>query len=400
MDYEKRDREILAAYGCLEGTGGDYTAVHYARYLETLAFAGDLTGRRVLELGGSPPYAFTALLLGRFPGLDLSLAQNEAAVPGPGSARVELEPRRGGSFPRHSLATAQFNAEREVWPYEASSFDVVFCMEILEHLLLDPCRLFRESHRVLRPGGRLIVTTPNLACQESLAALLENRSPHRYGIYSQHGEYGRHNREYVPNEVRRLGESCGFDTEELRTADIYPLHPIPRRVRCMLWLLRDDPAGRRQNIFYRGRRSDRPFAPYPSELFDFDPTAHVARMRLVEPPRPLAAGDGWALSVEVTNAGTHTWQSAGDTPTRLGAQLLDEGGALVARDFVRAALPGPVAPGESVILELGVPASSSGAGLRLKLDMVEEQVCWFSDLSSSWSQSLDITIPAGQVPAG
>ena len=43
----------------------------------------------------------------------------------------------------------------------ASAFDWVICFQVIEHVRRD-LELVREIHRVLRPGGRLIVTTPNI----------------------------------------------------------------------------------------------------------------------------------------------------------------------------------------------------------------------------------------------
>ncbi len=44
-------------------------------------------------------------------------------------------------------------------PFADSRFEVVWCSEVLEHLF-DPAFALREMHRVLRPGGRLLVTVP------------------------------------------------------------------------------------------------------------------------------------------------------------------------------------------------------------------------------------------------
>ena len=45
-------------------------------------------------------------------------------------------------------------------PYASDSFDVVLSHEVLEHLPDDRAAV-REAHRVLRPGGRLVVFAPN-----------------------------------------------------------------------------------------------------------------------------------------------------------------------------------------------------------------------------------------------
>ena len=51
----------------------------------------------------------------------------------------------------------------DVWEAKlpAASFDVVTCWHVLEHVT-DPRRVLEESFRVLRPGGWLILATPNI----------------------------------------------------------------------------------------------------------------------------------------------------------------------------------------------------------------------------------------------
>jgi 2-polyprenyl-3-methyl-5-hydroxy-6-metoxy-1,4-benzoquinol methylase len=48
------------------------------------------------------------------------------------------------------------------FPVEAGSFDVVTAGEIIEHMI-DESVFVRECRRVLKPNGRLVVTTPNLS---------------------------------------------------------------------------------------------------------------------------------------------------------------------------------------------------------------------------------------------
>lgn len=46
-------------------------------------------------------------------------------------------------------------------PFANESFDVITCVEGVEHVH-DAFYLMQECHRLLRPGGRLILSTPNL----------------------------------------------------------------------------------------------------------------------------------------------------------------------------------------------------------------------------------------------
>lgn len=51
------------------------------------------------------------------------------------------------------------------FPYQ--SFDLVLCLEVIEHLR-DPEELLTEIRRVLRPEGLLIISTPNMCSLEGL----------------------------------------------------------------------------------------------------------------------------------------------------------------------------------------------------------------------------------------
>jgi SAM-dependent methyltransferase len=53
------------------------------------------------------------------------------------------------------------NLNEEPLPYDADSFDLVSCTEVLEHLE-NYRRLTREIFRVTKPGGAAIFTTPNI----------------------------------------------------------------------------------------------------------------------------------------------------------------------------------------------------------------------------------------------
>jgi len=69
---------------------------------------------------------------------------------------LDVNPRR-----HERIKTIQCDLNQG-FPVGSASFDVVTAGEIIEHMI-DESAFLRECRRVLKPGGRLVVTTPNLA---------------------------------------------------------------------------------------------------------------------------------------------------------------------------------------------------------------------------------------------
>lgn len=70
---------------------------------------------------------------------------------------VGIDVEESGREASEKTADAYFNG-LDI-PYDEEDFDAVLCTEVLEHCV-DPTRLLAEMHRVLKPGGRLLVTVP------------------------------------------------------------------------------------------------------------------------------------------------------------------------------------------------------------------------------------------------
>jgi SAM-dependent methyltransferase len=52
------------------------------------------------------------------------------------------------------------------WPLEDASFDRVIASHVIEHVA-DPVLFMREIHRILKPGGSLVVLTPHFSSTDS-----------------------------------------------------------------------------------------------------------------------------------------------------------------------------------------------------------------------------------------
>jgi SAM-dependent methyltransferase len=197
-----------------------YCREDFRRFVYTWGLARGLTGR-ALELGANP--YFTTVLLHDFTKLDMSLANYF----GPGKpekitqrlTRQRLNHDGLGETFTEELESRLFNTEEERFPFEDDEFDVVFFCEILEHLLNDPQAVLLEIKRVLRPGGHLILTTPNVNRLENVARMISGTNI--YDPYSGYGPYGRHNREYNKHELNLLLTRLGFAVDSLFTADVH-----------------------------------------------------------------------------------------------------------------------------------------------------------------------------------
>ena len=64
-------------------------------------------------------------------------------------------------FNLHELADTSEHVQR--MPLDDASFDVVVFTEVIEHITF-PQEVVSEFARVLAPGGRLVITTPNIFC--------------------------------------------------------------------------------------------------------------------------------------------------------------------------------------------------------------------------------------------
>lgn len=134
----------------------------------------------------------------------------------------------------------------EALPFDPDSFDFVLCGEVIEHVV-DPDGLLIELRRVLKPGGRLILTTPNLAYAVNRLLLLcgvqplftETSLKKNYGRYFSFLGQGRretqgHLKIFTRRALCELLTDCGFEvlaTEGYCFMQSGPTHVIDRAFR-------------------------------------------------------------------------------------------------------------------------------------------------------------------------
>ncbi len=103
-------------------------------------------------------------------------------------------------------------------PLEDGSFDVVLCVETLEHIAAeDRPRTLDELLRVLAPGGRLILTFPTGATAERLDRWLTTAYASRFGVQHpwavEHLAQGVPDAHEIASQIRARGMSVRVDAD-------------------------------------------------------------------------------------------------------------------------------------------------------------------------------------------
>jgi SAM-dependent methyltransferase len=121
-------------------------------------------------------------------------------------------------------------------PYGDAEFDVVFSKFVFEHLER-PAAVMRELRRVLKPGGHLLVHTPNRWHYVTLAAALTPTDLHAWYRsklgWDRGGTFATKYRANDQATIERLAERTGFSVRSLELLETKPiylaLHPLAYR---------------------------------------------------------------------------------------------------------------------------------------------------------------------------
>jgi len=191
---------------------GEFAPLHLLNPLRTqfIAERTALAGRRVLDVGCGGGLLAEALARAgaRVTAIDLAPGMIEVARLHAAESALAVDYR--------------LSAAEEVAAAEPAAFDVVTCMEMLEHVP-DPAAMTATLARLLRPGGALFVSTVNRNLKSFLLAIvgaeyllnLIPRGTHEY------------ERLIRPAELARWARAAGLTLKSIAGLE---LNPFTRRV--------------------------------------------------------------------------------------------------------------------------------------------------------------------------
>jgi glycosyltransferase involved in cell wall biosynthesis/SAM-dependent methyltransferase len=256
--------EAITTWTPPESGARQYVERHLSRLERTLAITPPAkNGDRVLEMG-----AYLQIT----PALKIQLGYEEVRGcyygPAGESHHRSAISESGETF---ECRIDLFDAERDCFPYSNDYFATVLCCELLEHLNSDPLHMMSEINRILKPGGCLVLTTPNIASLRALAGILQGFHPQLFSSYirPKNGVVdARHAREYTPGEIRQLLEDSGFEVTLLETG---PFRDEPKPEYAWVQHLLDryylTPEHRGEGIYAVGRKIGTMRSRYPDWLY-------------------------------------------------------------------------------------------------------------------------------------
>lgn len=128
---------------------------------------------------------------------------NFTRVLGPRFRRViGVDAVRYDGLPLH-VEFREADLDRDTLPLPDGAVDVAAAIEIIEHLE-NPRRFVRELARVTRPGGLVLVSTPNQLSALSLMTLVFKQ---RFSAF-QDGAYPAHRTALLEVDLRRIAAEC------------------------------------------------------------------------------------------------------------------------------------------------------------------------------------------------
>lgn len=206
-----------------------YFRWHLPRLVATLDVLGQVTNstevHSVLDLACFPPFS---VLMERWIGRrsDNQVWSRTSYTGGPESFQV--------SGKTCDVPTTAANLNTSTLPFDSAKFDIVLFMETIEHVHRHPQYVLCEINRVLRTGGLLLVTTPNVASWKKIKGLTDGN----WGFDSPtFGADWGHRYEFSPYQMQEMLRASGYAPVREVFRDVYFDDPRGIIQAAQFWIL-------------------------------------------------------------------------------------------------------------------------------------------------------------------
>ncbi len=221
-DLSEFKRIYPPTYHSLEFSPDNYSFVHRIR--------SHLEARRLLRYCQGIPTQARILDVGCGDGFHMRLLR-DYGEPNWSLEGVDIDPRAVARATKDGLNVHEGSIETLDLP--AGHYDVIYALQTIEHLA-DPGAFMTKAHRLLKPGGRLVLVTDNI---QSIDFRLFRRS--YWGGY----HFPRHWNLFTAASLTGLAERTGFRTLKVCTIVspvnwVYSIHNSLVGIGAPDWLIR------------------------------------------------------------------------------------------------------------------------------------------------------------------
>jgi ubiquinone/menaquinone biosynthesis C-methylase UbiE len=255
--YKGISSEISDAMQSLISKEDGYHVGHSRRMARTIAvLLNEKPEGKLLELGTS--HLVPLVLEQTAPDLEVHVTDFQMDLERKGKMNVQL-----GAASRE-CPVYRLDLETETIPVADETFDYVICSEVLEHMEVDPMFMLCEVNRVLKTGGTLLLTTPNIASSWGITKILRGIEPYFYMQYRHKPALYRHNYEYTVHSAMALIQGAGFDGQ-IWTEDSFeePNTPEMNRLEKAGYLMKHTG----DNIFVLAKKVGPVVNRHPSQVY-------------------------------------------------------------------------------------------------------------------------------------
>jgi SAM-dependent methyltransferase len=265
---------------------------------------------------------------------------------------------------------------------EDGEMDFVLVFDAFHHFP-NPMGILAEFSRVLSSHGRFGFAEPGAGHAEAEHSLAESA----HGILEEDLDL---------EQLFRSACAAGFEELDLAIPALEPeILTLPMaRMRSFLrgrsWLVPQD--------FLRKTVLTGPIGVFRKDSYpatSLNPRALDARIEPGARRVRATAGELFRVAARVTNTGETAWLREGRRgrgQVQLGAHLLSVGGALLVSDYGRAGIGRDLQLRDVAELELELTAPQDPGSYVIRLDMVNEGICWFAQRGSAVS---DVALEVG-----
>ncbi len=336
-------------------------------------------GDRVLDLGAGPGFASETLA---------RLGYDVVALD-PDHLALQQTRRRPTYDPTRIEGTVRVTqgiAER--LPFADACFDGVLGMNVLHHVPDLPPAI-TELARVLRPGCRAVFCEPGLdhletaTTQRAIRELGENDQGFDVLAFLHAAKERGFAQAMLTATLQSQLRLLPIEDVDLYRSGNHPHPPLtPHGV--------VDELHRRRAFAMLQREGSKPKTSRSPGVLRCELAAQGV-------PERARRGERFTVMAHVSNAGDSIWLShptSNGGYVTAGCKLLSVDGRLITDRLGRTCLPRDLAPGEHVTVPIMivVPADLTPGRYRLQFDMVDELICWFSDLSADPASYQPLTI--------